>query len=194
HNERLEFFGDAVLKLLISEYLFHKYPDFSEGELSKIRAQYISDKSLAVIATKLNLGEYILFSANEIKTGGRMRKSNLADAFEAILGAYYFDQGLKKVKSFLYQIIENYQSLFSKESINQDYKSRLQELVQQKNNTLPLYHVKKEEGPAHERVFHISVSAIMNNITLKAHGYGKSKKQAEQEAAKNILEQVEKYS
>lgn len=191
-NERLEFFGDAVLKIIISEYLYFKYPTFTEGKLTKIRAQVVSDKNLADLAKKIHLGEYILLSQSEDTTGGRNKESNLANVFEAILGAYYFDQGLTKAKKFILTLIETYPLNFNKDNVTNDYKSRLQEFLQQQKIMLPIYEIIKEEGPEHEKIFHIGLKLKINNKAFQVKSTGVNKKEAEQQAAKKMLEMLEK--
>lgn len=189
HNERLEFLGDAVLKLIISEFLFEKYPTFQEGDLSKIRSQYVSDKYLSQLALKIELGKYILFSKNEFKTGGTTKTSNLANAFEALLGAYFLDKGFKNTKDLLLKIIEKYPEILNQENNIFDYKSRLQEFLQQHKCNLPEYIILKEEGPDHEKKFHVEVNINLHSIIYKEHGIANTKKEAEQLAAKHLLEQ-----
>ena len=191
-NERLEFFGDAVLKIIISEYLYFKYPTFTEGKLTKIRAQVVSDKNLADLAKKIHLGEYILLSQSEATTGGRNKESNLANVFEAILGAYYFDQGLAKAKKFILTLIETYPLNFNKDNVTNDYKSRLQEFLQQQKIMLPIYEIIKEEGPEHEKIFHIGLELKINSQAFQVKSTGVNKKEAEQQAAKKMLEMLEK--
>jgi len=185
-NERLEFFGDAVLKLAISQYLFNKYPSRPEGDLTKIRSTIVSDVTLAEVSKKLNLGEYILLSSNEKSSGGDSRTSNLANTFEALLAAIYIDQGIGKTIDF---IVENL--LADIEKVSQvgfiiDYKSALQEMVQKRKMGLPCYKVIKETGPKHNRVFSVEVK-------IKGKKYGKgeglSKKSAEQAAACQGMEE-----
>jgi ribonuclease III len=186
HNERLEFFGDAVLKLVVSEYFFEKYPDMAEGDLTKLRAGVVADKSLAKLAEILNLGEYILFSRSEMKTGGKIRGSNLANALEAFLGAYYLDQGLDKVKQFFFRFLDEHKAVWENENL--DYKSVLQESLQQRQLDLPEYTVLKEEGPEHHKLFCVQVRVKTKGGEFEAKGEGWSKKEAEKEAARKMLE------
>jgi len=188
HNERLEFLGDAVLKIIVSEALFNQYPSFSEGELSKIRGQFVSDKTLATLAKRLNLGDYMRFSTNEIKTGGRTRPSNLANAMEAILGAYFLDQSLETVQQFLLLLMNEHADLFMIESSELDYKSRLQELLQQKRLPLPEYNIHKEEGPDHSKVFQVKGTIRVHHQIYSEIGIASTKKEAEQLAAKSLLD------
>ncbi len=187
NNERLEFFGDAVLKLIISQYLFEKYPLLLEGDLTKIRSQIVADKNLADLAKKINLGQFLFLSSSENKTNGRLKESNLANAFEALLGAYYLDQGLKKVQLFLCKLINLHQENFQKENARLDYKSRLQEILQQKKLDLPQYRIIKEDGPDHEKIFHVLLEIEHNNKIHQVEGLGSSKKEAEQNTAQKAL-------
>jgi ribonuclease III len=190
-NERLEFFGDAVVKLIVSEYLYKKFPDMSEGNLTKIRSSIVSDKNLSLLAKKLNLGEYIKFSHGETTSGGKTKLSNLANAFEALLGAYYLDQGLKNSEIFFINLLDEHTNdVFTVEDIV-DYKTTLQELVQQHKYGLPKYTVIKEDGPDHFKEFHIE-AAIKGKVTIKTNGKGHSKKEAEQIAAKAALSEFKK--
>ncbi|MCP4050103.1 MAG: ribonuclease III [bacterium] len=194
NNERLEFFGDAVLKLIVSEYLYFKFSDFDEGQLTKIRAQIISDKVLAKIAKDIDLGNYIVFSYGERNTGGTKRTSNLANAMEALLGACFIDSGLEVTKSFFLGLLEKYESDLISINSNYDYKTIIQEYMQKKKQDLPKYTVIKEEGPEHEKVFVVNIEIINENEVLQATGNGKTKKEAEQNAAGKALDIMQKNS
>lgn len=184
-NERLEFFGDAVLKLIISEYLYAKYPLESEGELTKKRARMVADKLLAELASALDLGEYLRLSMGEKKAGGRSRASTLANAMEAILGALYMDQGYESAKTFFITLLQEVG--YNDDSALHDNKTKLQEWLQKQGVALPKYKVLKSEGPDHEKVFYVEALCQWNNEPNAAVGYGKSKKEAEQHAAKKLL-------
>lgn len=189
-NERLEFFGDAVLKFIVSEYLYQRFPKYDEGDLSKIRARVVSDRVLAKLASDIRLGEYIFFSYGEQNTGGRTRDSNLANALEAVLGAVYLDQGLLVVRTFFLKLLEQYSSdLFSRKKMK-DWKTVLQEMTQKQRRSLPDYSVIKEEGPDHQKIFHVSVRVVLTQGSFKAEGLGVSKKDAEQNAAKALVQQL----
>ena len=190
-NERLEFLGDAVIKLVISEYLYNKFPEKAEGDLTKIRAAVISDRTLAAVSRKLRLGSYLLLGTNEKKTGGVSRKSNLANAFEALTGAIYLDSGLGKARDFLVENIASEIEKVSKAGYIRDYKSALQEYVQQRKWGLPQYRVVRETGPKHKKVFWIEVK-----IKGKKWGEGKglNKKEAEQRAAFEAMSNFKKSS
>jgi ribonuclease III len=188
-NERLEFLGDAVIKLVISEYLYNKYPTHNEGDLTKVRAVAISDDVLSIVSKRLGLGEYVLLGTNEKRTGGMDRKSNLANAFEALTGAVYLDSGLGKARDLLLTMLTPEIEKISKTDYMKDYKSALQEYVQKKKWGLPVYNVIKEVGPRHRKVFHIEVMVGGQKYGL---GKGANKKEAEQAAAKVALNRLTK--
>lgn len=185
HNERLEFLGDAVLKLIVSHYLFQELSDSNEGKLTKIRAYVVSDHFLVKLSKIINIGDYMLFSYGEIQTGGQKRHSTLANAFEAVLGAIYLDQGLDEAHRFFF-------SYFSKTQLNleefeqKDYKSILQEYYQKNFKELPEYPLLKEEGPEHEKKFYVHLTLPDHDTPFE--GIGPSKKMAEQRAAYLALE------
>ncbi|MDR2428733.1 MAG: ribonuclease III [Candidatus Margulisbacteria bacterium] len=193
NNERLEFLGDAVLKIVISEYLFEAFPEKDEGFLTKVRAVLVSDSVLAEIAARYALGDYLLMSRNEAANGGALRKSNLADSLEALFAAYYLDGGLARASEFILKI---YQPIFAEEmelAEFQDYKSVLQEKVQALGWKLPEYRVIQERGPEHDKVFTSEVLVAGHGVLAKlrpyaAQGRNKTKKGSEQQAAKNLLQ------
>lgn len=186
-NERLEFLGDAILKLVISEYVYHKFTDRAEGDLTKIRASVISDDTLAKMGARLSLGDYILMSANEKSTGGVRRKSNLANALEAVIGAVFIDAGIGKSRELILGFLEGEVEKVSRAGYIQDYKSALQELMQKRKWGLPRYKVLKETGPRHRRVFWIEVKVKGKNYGI---GRGRNKKEAEQRAAMQGLRRL----
>jgi ribonuclease-3 len=188
-NERLEFLGDAVLKLVISEYIYNIYPDKNEGDLTKIRATVISDESLAKIGARLDLGSFLLMSDNEKKTGGIRRKSNLANTLEAIIGAIYLDQGLGKARDFIVGFLNESIERVSKAGYISDFKSALQEIAQKKKWELPRYRVVKETGLKHRRVFWMEVKLKGKVLGV---GRGRNKKEAEQRAAMQALRHVKR--
>lgn len=179
-NERMEFLGDAVLKIVVSEYLFNKFPQKNEGDLTKIRAFVVSDNSFAKISRNIDLGEYLLLGNNEKRTGGKSRKSNLANVFEALVGAIFLDAGLGKARDFVMELLAPEIEKVSRAGFTLDYKSTLQETVQKKKWPLPIYHVIKESGPKHRRVFWIEVKV---KGKVLGQGRGGTKKDAEQRAA-----------
>lgn len=189
-NERLEFLGDAVLELSVSKFLFEKYPQMSEGELTKLRASIVCEPSLVIFANELNFGQYVLLGKGEELTGGRERPALLADVFESFVGALYLDQGLETVVTFLEKIV------FPKVEIGafshvMDFKSQLQEMVQQSNNGLLHYEIVDEKGPAHNRTF---VSRVLLNEQELGVGRGKSKKEAEQQAAQSAMQMLKQQA
>ncbi|MBC8579432.1 MULTISPECIES: ribonuclease III [Zhenhengia] len=188
-NERLEFLGDAILDLIISKYLFDKYPVMPEGDLSKVRASIVCEGSLAKTARNIDLGAFILLGKGEEMTGGRTRNSILADAFEAVTGAIFVDGAFEDVVKFLQTtLIENVDSL-SVEDLYTDYKTILQENIQ-KESMQPLhYEVVDEKGPDHDKDFYV---AVYHGELCLGKGIGKSKKEAEQQAAKTALKALEK--
>lgn len=189
HNERLEFLGDAVLELIVTELLFRDFPHLSEGDMTSLRAAIVKTETLSSVAKKMRLGNYIIMSKSEEATGGRKRPYILADAFEALLGAIYYDQGFEKAKSFVrknlyYKVKE---IIETREDI--DPKSRLQEFAQEKFKQTPIYRVIQEEGPDHDKTFTV-VTIIGEHVYSKAKG--KSKQSAEQIAARKTLKRLEK--
>ncbi|MFF2752535.1 ribonuclease III [Psychrobacillus sp. NPDC058041] len=179
-NERLEFLGDAVLELSVSQYLFQQYTGMSEGELTKLRAAIVCEPSLVIFANELNFGKYVLLGKGEELTGGRERPALLADVFEAFIGALYLDQGLQTVVLFLEKVVFPKIELGAFSHV-MDYKSQLQEVIQQQNNGMLSYEIVEEKGPAHNRTF---VSRVMLNTRELGIGKGRSKKEAEQHAAR----------
>lgn len=187
NNERLEFLGDAVLELVVTEHLYNNYPN-PEGELTNWRSAIVKGEMLARIAKRLNLGRYMQLSKGEEKAGGKEKNYILANTFEALIGAMYLDNGYGCAKKFisaqllteLPNIIEN--KLFV------DAKSELQELVQDKDNVTPIYKIIKEEGPDHNKEFEVGV--YINDI-IAGRGKGSSKQRAEQNAALNALGKVD---
>ena len=184
HNERLEFLGDAVLQLVISEYLYKIHPNRPEGDLSKFRSMIVREESLAGFSRDCQFDRYIKLGKGEEKSGGRDRDTILGDLFEAFLGALLLDQGVEAVKRFIYQV------MIPKVETGQfsqviDYKTRLQELLQVHGDVEIQYQVVNESGPAHAKKFEVEV--LVNGKVL-GHGQGRSKKLAEQEAARNAVE------
>jgi ribonuclease III len=187
HNERLEFLGDAVLEILVSEYLFNKFPEAPEGELTAYRSAVVKMESLAEIALELGFGEYLLMSKGEEMTGGRTRPYILANTFEAFLGALFMDQGIEACKRFLSSAFFGKidKAIEDKEYI--DSKSKLQEITQDRFKQMPVYKLVKEEGPDHSKTFTVQV-LIKNKVV--GEGVGKSKQYAQQEAAKDALQKL----
>lgn len=185
HNERLEFLGDSVLNLAVSDYIYKKYPYYPEGNLTKIRATVVCESALALIAKKIKLGDYLLLGKGEEATGGRNRDSILADALEALIGAMYLDKGFRDVQRFVIRLLEKEIMEASKKGeLFIDYKTKLQETLQRNRKASIEYKIVKEEGPDHDKKFHIL--ALIDKEEF-GRGYGRSKKEAEQRAAKEVL-------
>ncbi len=185
NNERLEFLGDTVISLVVSEYLYKRFSEFPEGELTKRRASVVCESSLAFAARKIDLGKYLLLGKGEEATGGRERDSILADAFEALTGAIYVDGGLEKTEEYLLGLFEQ-EVIYalSKGTLFIDYKTELQEVLQKKTKSKIEYKVEKEAGPDHNKKFYMNV--IVENKIIGS-GMGRNKKEAEQMAAKQAL-------
>lgn len=186
HNERLEFLGDAALQLIISEYLFAKYPEKTEGDMSKLRSMIVREESLAGFSRFCSFDSYIKLGKGEEKSGGRNRDTILGDLFEAFLGALLLDKGVEEVRRFLNQVMIPQVERGNFEKVK-DYKTCLQELLQAQGDVIIDYQVISETGPAHAKQFEV---AIFVNDELISKGLGKSKKMAEQDAAKNALAQL----
>nr|WP_163192724.1 ribonuclease III [Clostridium thermarum] len=188
YNERLEFLGDSVLQLTITEHLFQNYKNKSEGELTKIRSLVVCENSLYEIAKGWDLGRYIYMSKGEEMTGGRTRISILADCVEAIIAAIYLDKGFNFTKSY---ILKNFNEIIQRAIRNEitlDYKTKLQEILQKNGEICIQYDLTKHEGPPHRRQFFVNV--LVNNKFM-GEGVGYSKKEAEQFAAKSALNRLE---
>jgi ribonuclease-3 len=187
-NERLEFLGDAVLDLIVTEYLYKKYPQENEGVLSQKKSVLVSRSVLGKVIRLLLLGQFLLLDKGEEKTGGKKRHSNLANLFEAVLGAIYLDGGFEKARIFVNQFLlvksDNYLAVES----YQNYKSALLEYSQGNHWGPPVYKVIKESGPDHKKTFY--VEAVVND-TWKAVGVGSSKKKAQQEAAMKLIKMIQ---
>jgi len=182
-NERLEFLGDAVLNLVIGHLLMRAYPTLREGELSRVRANMVNELQLAEIARGLNLGGYLMLGRGEIQTGGQDKNSLLANALEALIAAVYLDGGFahafKMVEHHFGSLVQSAPS----SSCSQDFKSRLQEAVQSSTREIPRYTLLEQTGPDHDKTFRVKV----NVIDIETEGIGKSKKTAEQDAARRAL-------
>ncbi|MBT8368913.1 MAG: ribonuclease III [Deltaproteobacteria bacterium] len=189
-NERLEFLGDAVLNLIVGHILMRCYPDLKEGDLSRSRANLVNESQLAKMARSFKLGQYIQLGKGEIQTHGREKNSILADSLEALLAAVYLDGGFEAA----YQIIEaNFQPLITHlhtTANNHDYKSQLQEKVQVDHGSMPDYSIIQEDGPDHDKTFWVALKVL----DIETQGCAKSKKTAEQDAARRALEIFKKRS
>ncbi|MCL4458411.1 MAG: ribonuclease III [Chloroflexi bacterium] len=183
-NERLEFLGDAVLGTVTAEYLYRKYPHYSEGELTTLRSALVCTETLSRIAARFSLGDYLYMGRGEESTGGRQRPTILAASFEAVLGAAFLDQGLSVVQSLLLPLLEKELNRILEQELIKDYKSRLQELAQAERGLTPTYQTIAAIGPDHDKTF--TVQVLLNGAPL-AQGQGKSKQEAEQNAARQAL-------
>lgn len=189
NNERLEFLGDAVLDLVVGEYLYAKFPSANEGNLSKIRASLVNEKGFMRLAEKLNLGEHIMISPAEENNEGRKKPSILSNAFEALMGAVYLECGLDRVKTIAVTLIEEAYPKIDLVTLSSDHKTSLQELTQAKFAVTPEYVLVGSSGPDHKKEF--TVEVLINKKSF-ASAVGPSKKEAEQEAAKKTLEILKK--
>ncbi|MBZ5521361.1 MAG: ribonuclease III [Acidobacteriia bacterium] len=195
-NEQFEFLGDAVLGLVTSELLFERFPGFHEGQLSKLKAHLVSAGHLVTIAAGLDLGKYLRLGRGEERSGGRAKSTLLADALEAVIAAMYLDAGLDKAREFIVRrILEPELEYITKETEADfsltDYKSALQELVQSAGRLQPVYATVKEEGPDHKKTFTVEARIFLPSTPgpeFVARATGATKKKAEQQAAKQVLE------
>ena len=184
-NERLEFLGDSILGMVVAEYLYRNYPDRPEGELTRIRADMVCETSLAAIADRLGLGQHLMLGHGEEQSGGRARPSILADAVESIIAASFLDGGMEAACGIIQRFL--LKEIPAKKPNNADYKTMLQELVQQKKNQTISYQLVGESGPDHNK--HFVVELWVNGQPVST-GEGTSKKRAEQNAAKSAVEQL----
>jgi len=188
-NERLEFLGDSVLGLVTSEYLYRRHPDEHEGQLTKTKSLLVSKAILSRRALRMGLGRFVLMSHSEVESGGRQRLSILADAFESVIGAIYLDQGFEASRTFITQHLLAESDAITSDKRHTNYKSHLQEYVQNAFRTHPVYRIRSEFGPDHSK--HFMVEVMVGKRTL-GEGRGHNKKEAEQAAARDALEKVEK--
>ena len=189
-NESLEFLGDAVLGLVIADTLFHQYPEYNEGQKSKVKAAVVSTQTLARRAEEIRLGDHLILGRGEEKTGGRFKQALLADAYEALIAAIYLDGGIDAAFTFLQREFKASIDAGSGQTFAPDFKSALQEQLQAQGRPLPEYRVSGEAGPDHRKTF--AVEVVVNGEVLGA-ATGRAKKEAEQEAARAALLKIEKY-
>jgi len=182
-NERLEFLGDSILGMVVAEYLYRNFPNRPEGELTRMRADMVCETSLAGVADRIGLGEHLLLGHGEERFGGRNRASILADAVESVIAASFLDGGMEAAKAFITRFVLT--EVPVKQLHNVDYKTALQELVQQKKDQVLSYTLIGESGPDHDKQFQVQVS--LNGVSIGI-GNGRSKKRAEQDAAHNALD------
>jgi ribonuclease-3 len=187
HNEKLEFLGDAVLGFYVAEKLYKDYPDTNEGQMTKFRAALVSRDALARVTKSIRLGDFLYLGRGEESSGGRHKKANLAGALEAVIAAVYLDRGENETRDFILRILDKEMKRIDRKDIIIDYKSRLQETIQSKYQTAPGYRLVSEKGPDHDKTF--TVEVIVNETVL-GRGTGKSKKEAETEAARFALENL----
>ena len=187
NNERLEFLGDAVLELSSSELLYHMYPEKPEGELTKLRASLVCEATLSFCSREIELGKYLFLGKGEDQTGGRERPSVVSDAMEALIGAIYLDGGLEEAEKFIIQNLKEEIKIATQHVGDRDYKTVLQEKLQEHGDVKIQYEITKEEGPDHDKKFEAQVSC---NGKILAKGQGKSKKEAHMSAAQKALENI----
>jgi len=186
-NERLEFLGDALLSFIVTEKLYHEFPHLTEGELTEIRVSLIREETLAQLASELNLGDYLFLAKGEEQTGGRGRQSNLADTFEALIGAIFLDQELTATRDFVLRKLHSQLEQIKTGGIGQNYKALLQEFTQAKYKLLPTYRIVEVSGPDHDKDFTVEVTL---GDRILGTGSGKSKRAAEMEAARSAWEKL----
>lgn len=187
-NEKLEFLGDAVVDLAVGHLLFRKYPDLREGDLSRLRASLVNETHLAALACEMELGSYLFLGKGEDTTGGRDKPSILSSVFEAVVGAIYLDGGFDQANLFLERAMSTSLRSRPEEMLKGDFKSRLQESLQERYSEAPTYVLEKEEGPDHDKLFTVSV-LFRGNVLATA--IARSKKEAEQRAASQALQEFE---
>lgn len=189
HYERMEFLGDAVLNLVISSELYSRFPEASEGELSRLRAHLVKGESLSRLATELALGEFLHLGSGELKSGGYRRNSILADVLESIIGAIYLDAGFDEAKAFILRTFADRIAIVGEIKDLKDPKTRLQEYLQARALSLPVYAVVKTTGQAHKQTF--EVSCLVSLLDAPVIASGSSRRKAEQAAAQQILEKLD---
>ncbi|HBD93641.1 MAG: ribonuclease III [Spirochaetes bacterium GWF1_31_7] len=189
NNEKLEFLGDSVLGLIITDYLYTQFPLLTEGDLARIKSYIVSEEILSAIGKKLNINKYLRIGKGEELTGGREKKGLIADAFEAILGALYLDGKYTKVEEFVIRLFKDEIGLVINEEKGLDYKTLLQEYVQKKFKDCPKYRLIEETGPEHDKTFSMEV---LINDKIYGNGSGKSKKEAEKTAATSAYKKLVK--
>jgi len=188
-NERLEFLGDSIISFVVSDYLFLKYREFDEGKLTNLRSLLVNTRSLAQIGKSLDLGKQLRLSKGEEESGGRNNMSLLADAFEAVVGALFLDQGIDFASKFIREVLIPQAEIYVQKKILKDPKSLLQEYVQSQKLDSLIYKVVEEKGPAHAKVFTMGVFVEDKKLGT---GVGKSKQEAEENAAESALEKIDK--
>lgn len=188
-NERLEFLGDSIISFVVSDYLYTNYPDFDEGKLTNLRSLLVNTRSLASLGQSLDLGNKLRLSKGEEESGGRNNLSLLADAFEAMVGAFFLDQGINATTEFIQEVLIPQAEVYIQKKVLKDPKSLLQEHVQSKKLETLIYRVVEEQGPAHAKVF--TMGAYVGDKQLGT-GVGHSKQEAEEKAAESALDRIGK--
>jgi len=188
NNERLEFLGDAILSFIISDVIYHKFPDIDEGQLSRLRAALVKGDNLAAMARELDLGKYLKLGAGELKSGGFRRNSILADAFEALIGAVYLDSSEEQVRTLTLRLFEHQLKNIDLDRAIKDPKTRLQEYLQSRRLPVPEYEVVKIEGKSHQQTF--TVSCSVEGLEQQFIAQGSSRRKAEQAVAEIVLEKI----
>ena len=186
-NERLEFLGDAILGFIIAEELYRRFPQLSEGEMTRLRSSLVRRDALSRMARAISLGNYLYLGRGEEASGGRRKPANLAGALEAIIAAISLDQGLRAARDFVLKLVDKELNKVLSQGIEPDYKSQLQELVQARQQPTPAYRLIEAVGPDHDRRFTVEVRV---GDSVLGRGSGKSKKSAEAEAARSALDQL----
>jgi len=191
NNERLEFLGDSILNFVIAAELFNRYPKLPEGDLSRIRASLVKKEGLALIASDLNLGEFLILGSGELKSGGYRRDSILADGVEAIFGAVYLDGGFDECRDLILRLYKEQLQNIPDPALLKDPKTRLQELLQSRKYSLPKYEVVSISGKAHNQMF--NMSCHIDELSVTTQGKASNRRKAEQLAADEAITQVEIY-
>ena len=188
NNERLEFLGDSILNLIISNHIYERFSAADEGDLSRIRASLVKEETLAQVALQINLGDYIHLGGGELKSGGFRRASILSDALEALIGAIYLDSDYAQTEAAVLHLYQGQLQNVDAGANLRDPKTRLQEYLQSNKNSLPSYQVEQITGKSHDQVF--TVSCKLSDLDMQSNGKGSSRKKAEQQAAQKILDKL----
>lgn len=188
NNERLEFLGDSILNLIISNHIYERFSAADEGDLSRIRASLVKEETLALVARQINLGDFIHLGGGELKSGGFRRASILSDALEALIGAIYLDSDYAQTEAAVLHLYQEQLQNVDADANLRDPKTRLQEHLQANKNSLPSYQVEQISGKSHDQVF--TVSCKLTDLDMQSNGKGSSRKKAEQQAAQKILDKL----
>lgn len=187
NNERLEFLGDAVLNLIVGDFLYHKFPLLAEGKLSKMRASLVNEDSLVEMAEKISLNKFVLISESEERNNGRHKKSIISDCFEAVIGAIYIESSMEFLEVFVVDLINKTFQDLNLNTISKDFKTTLQEITQATLGVIPEYNLAQEEGPEHKKIF--TIVALIDGKEYGT-GVGENKKKAEQNSAQNAIQKI----